>query len=110
VATLRAEYPDRAATIVIGMATDKDVPTFIERIRPITKRLIATAARSARATPPDHLAATARAAEIETTEQPTVSAALRSALDLTAPSDSIVVTGSFAVVADARAACGLAKP
>jgi dihydrofolate synthase/folylpolyglutamate synthase len=107
VRTIQTEYPYRQATLVVGMASDKDVPAFIEGIRPVTKRLIATAAQSVRATSPERIAALAREQGIAATEQPSVAEAVVSALHATPPSDMIVITGSFAVVAEAREALRL---
>lgn len=110
VATIQAEYPQRAATIVLGMATDKDVAAFIERIRPVTRRLIGTAAHSARATPSDRIAELAGAAQLAATARPTVAEAVIAALQETPASDIIVITGSLAVVAEAREAFRLDAP
>lgn len=110
VRTLEAEYPDRLATIVLGMAADKDVTAFIERLRPRTSRIVATASQSIRSTPPDHIAEIARETQVPVTEQHTVPTAIIEALRDTPASDIIVVTGSLAVVAEARSTFGLEAP
>ena len=108
-ATLEAAYPAVAQTITIcGFALDKDARAFLDALQPAV--ILPVMAASPRAVPIEQIAAIARELAIGVREGPvTTAAALRWLLQAGAGDglDLILVTGSFMVVAEARATLAL---
>lgn len=107
VATWREEMSEPTATVIVGMGSDKDAAAFIEALRPIVGRLIATRATSPRAATPDNIAQIATVLGIDAETRPSVAAALDSAF--AAGSGPVLITGSLFVAAEAKEALGLAE-
>lgn len=105
VETWRQEVDSPVATVILGMGSDKDVPSFLRALRPIVGRLIVTRAESPRSAEPDAIAAAARELQLDVERQPTVAAAVVAALGGGLP---VLVTGSLFVAGEAREALGLA--
>lgn len=96
------------ATVILGMGGDKDARAFLETLKPLIGRLIATRADSPRAAEPATLAAIADTLGIPHEVQPSVAAAIAAAR-VTAP-EPILITGSLFVAGEGREALGLATP
>ncbi len=98
--TLRAEFPRRCVRLVVGMLRDKDARAFARAVGPLAETVYATAPRSPRALHPEELASSysGRRARAFTT----LTDALRIARDEAAPRDVVCVTGSLALVGEAR--------
>ena len=96
------------ATVVLGMAADKNIGAFLAALRPLINRLIVTRADSPRAADPEEIANVAAALGIPHEARPTVASAVEAARS----SDAypLLVTGSLFVVAEGREALGLAEP
>lgn len=93
------ELTGEVAVLVVGASADKDVPGIVAALAPRARRLVVTAAsNSPRAVPASDLAAWLPGA----VAAPGVGAALRAALDLSAPGDTVVVAGSLFLVGEAR--------
>lgn len=101
-------YPARRAVLVLGTMADKDPAAVARALAPVVARVVATAARTPRAAPPERTAAGAEAAGLPVEVVPGVAAALTRAVALAVAEGLVVVTGSLAVVAEAREALGLA--
>ncbi|MCO5182693.1 MAG: Mur ligase family protein [Anaerolineae bacterium] len=104
--SLRARYPDRRITTIVGMIARKEADGMIEAIRPITDRFIATQPHvfGKPGQPHEFLAERIRTVAPESTvaTAPGVQAALDLALQNAQPNDIIVVTGSIYLVGAAR--------
>lgn len=99
-ATLREYFPGQRVTLIFGASSDKDVNGMLDELLPLATRVIFTQAVHPRAQDPEELVARAIAAEAI----PSVSRALRHALQSAAPDEVIVATGSLFVVAEVREA------
>jgi dihydrofolate synthase / folylpolyglutamate synthase len=111
VALVNAWREDRGAalaTVVLGMAADKNFGAFLAALRPLINRLIVTRADSPRAADPVEIANAAGALGIPHEVRPTVA----SAVEVARSSDlgHLLITGSLFVVAEGREALGLAQP
>ncbi len=106
VAALVAALPDvvgrRPVVAVCAIFRDKDAATMLATLAQRVGRMVATRSGSARALPPDELAALARNAGIEATVVADPIDALRSARRLAGPDGAVVVCGSLALLADIR--------
>jgi dihydrofolate synthase/folylpolyglutamate synthase len=102
--TLTELCAHRPLTVVIGTLADKDLAGMVAALAPLAVRVIAAAPDQPRARAAADVAASFRAAGVETTEATGVAAGLRAALDSANADDAICVTGSLYTVAEARAA------
>ncbi len=109
VASLATEYPGRRAVVVLGAMADKDVEAIARVLAPVTRDIIATAARGPRAAAPSAILQGAEKAGLVAVSRPSVTEALNEAVTVAGPNGLVVVTGSLAVVAEAREALGLAR-
>jgi dihydrofolate synthase / folylpolyglutamate synthase len=102
VAALTEEFPTTRWAVVIGAMADKDIGAMLSLLAPITASVVSTAAATARALPAADLAATARTL----LEVPVVpSASVHDAVTIArAAGIPVLVTGSVAVVGEARTA------
>ncbi len=92
--------------LVVGMLADKDVRAFARELRPLAAAVYATAPRSARALDADELAT--RFGGRATRAFPHLAEALAAARADASPRDVICVSGSLALVGEARDLLGLA--
>jgi dihydrofolate synthase/folylpolyglutamate synthase len=106
VETWRAEIGDDAATIIVGMGSDKDLAAFLAELRPLSARLVATRASSPRAASPEAIAAVAEGLGFAARVAPDVA----SALQMTRADSPLLFTGSLFVAGEVREALGLAEP
>jgi dihydrofolate synthase / folylpolyglutamate synthase len=112
VLTLSTEYPEHRPAFILGIAKDKDIPGMLSHLVPAASSIVATASRSPRATPPDHLIAAVREIDdqLTATTAETVFDAITRLREHVPPDGIICITGSLYVVAEAREALGLAEP
>ena len=106
-AALAVEEPDRPAVIVIGTMSDKDPAAIAAALAPVAARFVATAAKTPRAAPAAATASGAALSGRPVTVVSGVAPALAAAVELAGPQGLAVVTGSLAVIAEAREALGL---
>ncbi len=109
-AAIATEYPDRRAVVVLGAMADKDVEAIVRVLAPVTRDIVATAARGPRAASPEAIAEGAARAGLLAVTSPSVAEALHDALSAAGSEGLVVVTGSLATVAEAREALKLARP
>ncbi len=96
-----ADYlSDRPLTLVLGMAEDKDVTTFMAELAPSVDRVIVTRARHPRSTEPTVLAAKLGEFGFVADIIPRPSDALRRAWERTPAAGAVLVTGSLFLVGD----------
>jgi dihydrofolate synthase/folylpolyglutamate synthase len=91
------------ATLVIGVMGDKDLEGLAMAMEPVARRVIATQADHPRALPAAAVARVFQDLGIETTSEPRVGDAVDVALNLSTPSDAVVILGSVALAGEARA-------
>ena len=96
------------ATVIIGMAADKDARAFLIGLQPLIGDLIVTKADSPRAADPDVIARAAEELGIPHTLQPSVAAAVDASN--AREGGPVLITGSLFVVGEGREAFGLAEP
>ena len=109
--TLRELELGRPCWLVLGLLGDKDAAAIIRALVPGADGLVVSAPATPRALPAEALAEACRragAARVESAAS--IGEGLERARTAVGPSGTVVVTGSFAVVAEARAALGLASP
>jgi dihydrofolate synthase/folylpolyglutamate synthase len=104
-AALRAEFAGERFVVILGAMRDKDLAGMLVELAPLTSRLIAVRSSSPRARAAEEIARAASDQGLAATSSPSVSAALARARG----NGRVVVCGSLAVVAEARAALGLAE-
>ncbi len=103
-ASLRAYFPDRALTLVIGISSDKDQAGILAALAPLASRVILTAYRSPRSAPPAALRALLPPGEARIE----VASSLPEALSLARAEPRtpvICVAGSLYLVGEALACC-----
>ena len=103
-ASLRAYFPGRPVTFVIGILADKDAGGILSALRPLAARVILTAAANPRAAAPDSLRALLPAdARVDVVASPADALARATA----EAGDGIVcVAGSLSLIGDVLAAVG----
>ncbi len=101
-ASLRAYFPGRPVTFVIGVLADKDAGGILAALRPLAARVILTASANPRAAPPDALAALLPAGtRVATARSPQAALAMAIAED---PHGIVCVAGSLSLIGDVLAA------
>lgn len=99
-----AEYLKlKDATLVVGVMGDKDLEGLVSAVEPIARRVIATQADHPRALGAEKVARAFQDLGIETTWDAKLGAAIDTALNLSTPSDAVVILGSVALAGEARA-------
>jgi dihydrofolate synthase/folylpolyglutamate synthase len=91
------------ATLIVGAMGDKDLEGLASAVEPVARRVIATRADHPRALPPETIGRVFLNLGIETTWEPSVGEAIDAALNLSTPSDVVVILGSVALAGEARA-------
>ena len=103
-ASLRAYFPGRPVTFVIGVLADKDAGGILAALRPLAARVILTASANPRAAPPDALRALLPAgARVATARSPQDALTMAIAED---PRGIVCVAGSLSLIGDVLAAAG----
>lgn len=105
--TLGQQAPGLAVHLVIGMQGDKEIAATLRPLLAVATTVIATQSTSPRALPAAELAARCRRAGAVADAVPSVDDAIRVARARAGPSAIVAVTGSLAVVGEARTALGL---
>jgi len=101
-ASLRAYFPGRAVTFVIGVLADKDAGGILAALRPLAARVILTASANPRAAPPGALRALLPAgARVDTARSPQDALTMAIAED---PRGIVCVAGSLSLIGDVLAA------
>ncbi len=101
-ASLRAYFPGRPVTFVIGILVDKDAGGILAALRPLAARVILTASANPRAAPPDALRALLPAGtRVATARSPQAALAMATAED---PHGIVCVAGSLSLIGDVLAA------
>jgi dihydrofolate synthase/folylpolyglutamate synthase len=97
------KIPRRRLIAVIGISSDKDIPTMVREIGGAADLVIATSHRvRSRTATPSTIAEEARKLGKSVEVVPRVSDAVRRALELAGPGDAILVAGSVFLVGEAR--------
>jgi dihydrofolate synthase / folylpolyglutamate synthase len=104
-ATLREQYPHQRVRFVLGLMADKDARAVIRPLRPLASAFEVTRTRSPRALAPEALARLVRGTP--TRRHDDVGAALAAARRDAGRREIVCVTGSLALVGEARDALGL---
>ena len=103
-ASLRAYFPGRPVTFVIGVLADKDAGGILAALRPLAARVILTASANPRAAAPEALRALLPAgARVDTARSPQDALAMAIAED---PHGIVCVAGSLSLIGDVLAAAG----
>lgn len=103
-ASLRAYFPGRPVTFVIGVLADKDAGGILAALRPLAARVILTASANPRAAPPEALRALLPAgARVDTARSPQDALTRAIAED---PRGIVCVAGSLSLIGDVLAAAG----
>jgi len=101
-ASLRAYFPGRPVTFVIGVLADKDAGGILAALRPLAARVILTAATNPRAATPEALRPLLPAgARVDTARSPQAALAMAIAED---PLGIVCVAGSLSLIGDVLAA------
>ena len=101
-ASLRAYFPGRLVSFVIGVLADKDAGGILAALRPLAARVILTASANPRAAPPDALRALLPAgARVDTARSPQDALTMAIAED---PRGIVCVAGSLSLIGDILAA------
>jgi dihydrofolate synthase/folylpolyglutamate synthase len=103
-ASLRAYFPGRLVTFVIGVLADKDAGGILAALRPLAARVILTASANPRAAAPEALRALLPAgARVDTARSPQDALAMAIAED---PGGIVCVAGSLSLIGAVLAAAG----
>lgn len=105
--TLRSYAAGRPVVLVVGMHADKEVESVLGPLCAIASRAIATRSRSPRAFPAADIATACRQLGTSVAVVPTVADAVARAREVSGKDTIVAVTGSLAVVGEARDALGL---
>ena len=102
-ASLRAYFPGRPVTFVIGILADKDAGGILAALRPLAARIVLTAAANPRAAAPEVLQALLPGMRVDIARSP------REALAMARPEEPdglVCVAGSLSLIGDVLAASG----
>jgi dihydrofolate synthase/folylpolyglutamate synthase len=103
-ASLRAYFPGRPVTFVIGVLADKDAGGILAALRPLAERVVLTRSANPRAAAPDALRALLPASlRVDTAPSPPEALALAIAA---APRGIVCVAGSLSLIGDVLAGAG----
>jgi dihydrofolate synthase/folylpolyglutamate synthase len=102
-ASLRAYFPGRPVTFVIGILADKDAGGILAALRPLASRIVLTASTNPRAAAPAALRALLPGARVETAGSPKEALA-RARPD--EPDGLVCVAGSLSLIGDVLTAEG----
>jgi dihydrofolate synthase/folylpolyglutamate synthase len=102
-ASLRAYFPGRPVTFVIGILADKDAGSILAALRPLAARIVLTASANPRAADPEALRALLPGARVEIAASP--QEALARALP-PEPGGLVCVAGSLSLIGEVLAAAG----
>jgi dihydrofolate synthase / folylpolyglutamate synthase len=102
-ASLRAYFPGRPVTFVIGILADKDAGGILEALRPLAARFVLTASTNPRAAAPAALRALLHGVRVETAGSPKEALALAR---LEEPDGLVCVAGSLSLIGDVLTAEG----
>ncbi|HEU4437783.1 MAG TPA: folylpolyglutamate synthase/dihydrofolate synthase family protein [Methylomirabilota bacterium] len=102
-ASLRAYFPGRPVTFVIGILADKDARGILDALRPLAARIVLTAATNPRAAAPDALRALLPGMPVEVAESPG-DALARARPE--SPDGLVCVAGSLSLIGDVLTAAG----
>ncbi len=103
-ASLRAYFPGRPVTFVIGVLADKDAGGILAALRPLAARVILTASANPRAAAPEALRALLPvSARVDTARSPQDALAMAIAGE---PGGIVCVAGSLSLIGDVLAAEG----
>jgi dihydrofolate synthase/folylpolyglutamate synthase len=101
--TLEEYLHVRSATLVIGVMGDKDLEGLASAIEPVARRVIATKADHPRALDSRSVGRVFQELGIETVYEDRLGSAIDTAVNLSTPSDAVVILGSIALAGEARA-------
>src|SRR4030095_2047769 len=100
--SIKESFSFERCICVLGMHQDKDLPGILSALLPSVDRLGCTRSTSLRAMPSDAIRSSASALGYNGFRTNSISEAMELALGLAHPQDVVCVTGSLAVVAEAR--------
>jgi dihydrofolate synthase/folylpolyglutamate synthase len=103
--TLRSEFPRRRVRFVLGLMKGKDARAVVRPLLPLASAVEATTPRGPRGLPAADLARLIRGVPVRV--HPSLGAALSTARAAAAANEIVCVTGSLALVGEARDALGL---
>jgi dihydrofolate synthase/folylpolyglutamate synthase len=101
--TLEEYLHIRNATLVVGVMGDKDLEGLASAIEPVARRVIATKADHPRALDIRSVGRAFQDLGLETMYDERLGSAIDTALNLSTPSDAVVILGSIALAGEARA-------
>jgi dihydrofolate synthase/folylpolyglutamate synthase len=110
VEAVQAEDKSKQRAVVLGMMSDKDPTAFAQELAKLNATIFVTTSKSPRAASAPDVLAGVEAAGLQSTSAPDVKAALSAASKVVGLQGTVIVTGSLAIVAEAREALGLAVP
>lgn len=90
-----AQSPQRKLILVAGILADKDYSEMVHILAPLASVVIATQSTSPRSAPAEEIARQVQEMQIPNHVIRPVTAAVQKALELAAPDDIVLVTGSF---------------
>jgi len=102
-ASLRAYFPGRPVTFVIGILADKDTRGILEALRPLAARMVLTASTNPRAAAPAALRALLPDLRVEVADSPKEALALARPEE---PDGLVCVAGSLSLIGDVLTAEG----
>ena len=100
-------YPNRKILFMTGVLSDKDYPSMLGELLPLSKGFVTITPDSDRALSAGELARYLRQAGAEAQPCGSVSEGIRTVLDLAQPDDVVCVCGSLYMIGEARHALGL---
>lgn len=100
--TLQEYFPGQRPWFVLGILSDKDIPSILHQLLPIAQGAVLTQPRHPRAADARQLQAEAADYTVPTEVIPDVATATRRAIELAGPEGLAVATGSFTTAGAAR--------
>ena len=105
--SLEELYPNRKIFFLTGVLSDKDYPSMLGELLPLSKQFVTITPDSDRALSAGELAQYLRQAGAEAQPCGSVSEGIQTVLDLAQPNDVVCVCGSLYMIGEARHALGL---
>ena len=105
--SLRAHFPNRKITFLLGIMADKDIPHMIEQIGPLAARFVTVTPNNPRAINAVALAELLQKNGYEAAAEASVESGVKKAIELAGTDGVVCALGSLYMLGDVRAALGV---
>jgi len=106
--SLRAHFPGKRITFLLGIMADKDIPQMLELLGPLAREFVTVTPNNPRAISAESLAAMLRERGYEATSCASIAEGIQTAIARAGADGVVCALGSLYMLGDVRAALGVA--